>query len=79
MLTSGTAPVVAHLAFWALLGTGLALGEVGRKAAATLLVLWCAGFWASAYVPYGPELFPSVVALIDVGLVLLVFKGDLRV
>jgi hypothetical protein len=79
MLTSGTAPWIAHLVFWGLLGTGVALGEIRRMTAVMLLVLWGAGLWGAPLLPYGAALFPSVVALIDVALVLLVFKGDVRV
>jgi hypothetical protein len=79
MLTSATAAWVAHAAFWALLIGGFALGELGWKPAGAILALWCAGLWGSALVPYGPALFPSFVAVVDVALVFLVFKGDLRV
>ena len=78
MLTSGIATWIAHLAFWALLAAGVVMGEIRRTLSVTLLVLWGAGLWGSAYIPYGTALFPSFVALLDVALVLLVFKGDVR-
>ena len=79
MLTSATAAWVAHAIFWALLIGGVAFGELGKKTAAAFLLVWIAGRWGSSHVPYGPELFPSFVAVLAVALVLLVFKGDVRV
>ena len=79
MLTSATAAWVAHGVFWALLVGGVLFGALGRGPATAILVLWIAGWWGSSYIPYGPALFPSFVALLAVALVLLVFKGDLRI
>jgi len=79
MLTSATAAWVAHAIFWALLIGGVAFGELRKKAAAAILLAWIAGWWGSSHVPYGPALFPSFVAVLAVALVLLVFKGDVRV
>ena len=70
---------MAHAFFWVLLIGGVGSGELGKKTAAAILMLWIAGWLGSSYVPYGPVLFPSFVALLAVALVLLVFKGDLRV
>jgi hypothetical protein len=79
MLTSATAAWVAHAIFWALLIGGVWSGELGKKTAAAILMIWIAGWLGSSHVPYGPAVFPSFVALLAVALVLLVFKGDLRV
>lgn len=37
------------------------------------------GFVARSYVPYGNLFFPPAVAVADIALVLLIFKGDLRI
>ena len=52
MGTPAIAAWIAHVAFWALLIAGVALGAA---------------------------LFSSFVAVLDVALVLLVFKGDIRI
>lgn len=54
---------------WSELETRLGLIFVG---------LWLAGWVASNYVPRGPWLFSPYVALLDIALVLMVFKGDIR-
>jgi hypothetical protein len=71
--------MIAHIAFWVLLIAGRALGELGTKSTATLVVLWLAGCWGLPYIHYGDALFMSLVAVVDVVLVLLVFKGDIRI
>ncbi len=69
---------IAHLAFWALLGIGVVSRDLGRKGAAVFVVLWLAGRFGLQYLPFGALVFPAVVALLDVVLVLVVFKGDVR-
>lgn len=71
--------MIAHIAFWVLLIAGWALGELGSKASAIMAVLWLAAFWGLPHVPYGAALFMPLVAVVDVVLVLLVFKGDIRI
>ena len=71
--------MIAHIAFWVLLIAGRALDELGTKSTATLIVLWLAGFWALPHIAYGDALFMSLVAVVDVVLVLLVFKRDIRI
>jgi len=41
-------------------------------------VLWAAGLFVQRLVPVGFLLFPSYVAILDIVLVLLVFKADVR-
>ena len=79
MDSTAIAGLIAHIAFWALLIAGLALSELGKRSIVTFLVLWFAGLWGRRYLPYGADLFfSSFVAVLDVALVLLVFKGDIR-
>jgi hypothetical protein len=67
---------IAHASFWILLL--LASGELGRRWAATFVFLWLIGYAGSSWLPQGSILLMSYVALLDVALVLLIFKGDLR-
>ncbi len=67
---------IAHIAFWAILIAGVAFGELGKRLAATFLVLWLAGLCGLSYIPYGAAFFSAFVAVLDVALVLVVFKGD---
>jgi hypothetical protein len=50
-------------------------GELGRKGVTIALVLWLAGFAGSRFAASG-MLFTSYVAVLDIGLVFAVFKGD---
>lgn len=67
---------IAHVAFWCLLVWGLMTGELGRRGAVIAVVLWLAGYIGLSFVPIG--LFPSFVAVLDIGLVFVIFKGDVR-
>jgi hypothetical protein len=70
---------IAHAAFWCLMAVGWAFGEVQMKGTTFFLALWFAGFVGLPYLPYGAAMFPSFVAILDVALVLVVFKADVRI
>ena len=76
----GIAALTAQVAFWGLLLYGWALGELNLKRIAIILLLWLAGRVGLAYVPYKPAfaMFSSFVAVLDIGLVFMIFKGDVR-
>jgi hypothetical protein len=42
------------------------------------VLLWLSGLYGLPYVLYGPSLVSSFVALLDVALVFMIFKGDVR-
>lgn len=66
---------IAVWGFWALLITGWWLGELAPKGIAIFTALWIAGFVAAGFVLNG-LLFLPYVALLDIVLVLMIFKGD---
>jgi hypothetical protein len=68
--------LLAHVAFWVLLLFGAA--EMGLRRVVVFVVLWGIGYLASRWFMIGALLFTSYVAVLDVGLVLFVFKGDVR-
>jgi hypothetical protein len=71
--------VVAHVAFWVLLGLGLAYGEFGTRGAAAMIGLWIAGFLGLPRIAWWTaSLVTSWVAVLDIVLVFTVFKGDVR-
>jgi hypothetical protein len=74
------AAYIAHWAFWLLLVYGFAVGELSVKRVALFLMLWIVGRFALAYIPWVPalELFSSYVATLDIALVFVIFKGDVR-
>ena len=66
---------VAVCGFWVLLGAGWYLGELHLKGIVTFVALWIAGLFLSRLVLNG-TLFLPYVAVLDIVLVLAVFKGD---
>jgi hypothetical protein len=69
--------LIAHAAFWVLLGRGYFSDEMSMRACAIALALWAVGLFALPHVPYAPP-FGTYIAIIDIGLVFLIFKGDVR-
>ena len=73
------AAFIAHVTFWVLMVWGWAVDELSVRSRAMFLALWIAGYVALPYVPYGDGLFPPYVAILDVILVLMIFKSDVRI
>ena len=71
---------IAEAAFWCLLVYGLATGELNLKRIAIFLLTWLAGRIGLPYVSYEPvrAMFSSFVAALDIALVFMIFKGDVR-
>lgn len=76
-VVAGIAARITHIAFWVLIVVGW--DDLRRTGAAVFLLLWLAGFVGRQFVPLGPLLFAPYVAILAVGLVFTVFKGDIRV
>ena len=77
MGSAAIAALIAHFAFWFLLAYGWFWGEIKGRRLATFLTLWVGGLLGLPHL--GTALFPSYVALLDIALVLVVVKGDLRI
>jgi hypothetical protein len=71
---------IAHLVFWALLVYGFVVRELHRKWLVVFLLLWLGGLVGLPYAPYEPAraMFSSFVAVLDIALVFMIFKGDVR-
>ena len=71
---------IAHLGFWTLLVYGAGVGELTPRRVAAFFLVWLAGLFGLPYVPYEPAhaMFSSFVAVLDIALVFVIFKGDLR-
>jgi hypothetical protein len=74
----GVGVLIVRWGFWFLLVYGLAWGELRPKGIAIFVGVWLAGFVGLPYVAIGDALFTALVAMLDVVLVLLVVKRDLR-
>ena len=71
--------MVAHAAFWVLLIIGSASGTLKNLWAAVFVLLWGTGYIVLPRIAWwtGP-LVTSWVAILDIALVFIVFKGDVR-
>jgi len=72
---------VAHAAFWILLLYGSVTGELTGGRIVLFVLLWIAGLISLPHAPYAPAraMFSSYVAILDIGLVFVIFKGDVRI
>jgi hypothetical protein len=77
-MSAGIAALIAHVAFWVLLAFGWFWEDVGRVGLTILLLLWLAGWFGLPLVPYGDGLLTSYVAVLDIVLVFIVFKSDVK-
>ena len=67
------------MTFWAVLFVGVYYGDLNRWLAAALVALWAIGYFVLPNLATaGGFLVTPYVAVLDVALVLLVFKSDIR-
>ena len=77
MGSPAVAAFVGFWSFWILLPYGYAVGELSPKQIAAFLLLWIGGRIGLGYLaPAG--LFLPYVAILDIALVFVIFKGDVR-
>ena len=69
---------IAHVAFWVLIAVGWMSDDLSTRATMTVLALWLIAYISLPLLPYGAALFPSFVAVLDIGLVFTIFKGDVH-
>jgi hypothetical protein len=73
------AAVVAQLAFWVLLVLGIVNGVLKKLGAAIFVLLWVAGHIGLSRIAWwSGALVTSWVAVLDIALVFIVFKGDVK-
>ena len=77
-MSAGIAALIAHVGFWVLLAYGWFWDEIGWRTLTVLLLLWVGGMFGLRLIPYGEGMFSSFVALLDIALVFIIFKGDVR-
>lgn len=77
-MSSGIAALIAHAGFWTLLAYGWFWEEIRLTGLAVFLLLWTLGWSALPWFTYGDGMFVSYVAILDIALVFMIFKGDVR-
>jgi hypothetical protein len=70
---------VAKLAFIALLMGGIVSGELRPRAIAAFATLGALVWLGLPSIPRGADFVTSALAIIDIALVLSVYKGDIRI
>jgi hypothetical protein len=75
----GVAAWIARLAFPALLVGGWLSGELGPKTTMIFALLGVAVWFGLPQLPGGENFVTSALAVIDIVLVLAVFRGDVRI
>jgi len=80
MGSPAVAAMIAHGAFWGLTTFGLLTGTLPTRRAIAILALWVAGAAGLPHASYVPAraMFSSYVAVLDIALVFIIFKGDVR-
>lgn len=78
MGSAGIGALIGHVAFWVLLVVGVATGELKPRHAVVFVGLWLIGRVGLPYLPSGDLLFTSYIAVVDIVLVLIVFRGDVH-
>jgi hypothetical protein len=71
------AAFIAQAAFWVLLAGGLVFGGLRVRSAVIFAVLYFAGRYGLSSL-FAYDLSTSYVAVLDIALVLAIFKGDVR-
>jgi hypothetical protein len=70
--------LIPKLAFVGLLIAAVVSREAGRTGVAVFLALGAAAWFGLPYLPRGSDFVTPALAIIDVVLVLIVFRGDVR-
>jgi hypothetical protein len=80
MGSPAVAAMIAHFAFWGLTAFGLVTGALSARRAIAVLLLWVVGAAGLPYASYAPAraMFSSYIAVLDIALVFMIFKGDVR-
>lgn len=78
-MSAGIAAAIARWGFWFLLAYGWAWGELTPRRISLFAVVWLLGWLGFPLLTYGDALFTAFVALLDVVLVLMIFKGDVKI
>jgi hypothetical protein len=77
-MSAGLGALIAHTFFWVLLGYGVFWEDLSRRSVLVFLLLWAVGYAGFSLIPVISGAFFSWVALLDVALVFIMFKGDVR-
>ena len=66
------------MTFWVLMAYGWFWDELGPMGLGVLVSLWLAGRFGLPFIPSGEAMFASYMSILDIALVFMIFKGDVR-
>jgi hypothetical protein len=70
---------IAQVAFWVLLVLGIAYDALSKRATVIFVALWLAGYLSLPRIAWWTGAFVTAwVAVLDIVLVFVVFRGDVR-
>jgi hypothetical protein len=69
---------IGHIVFWILVVWGWATESLSARGTVCVALLWIVPFFCLDYMPWAAGFFSPYVAVIDIVLVLVFFKGDVR-
>ena len=70
---------IAHIVFWSVIGIGVVSNELTARGAVVFMGFWTTGFLGLPRLgPFGGLFVTPYVAMLDVVLAFVVFKGDVR-
>ena len=79
MLGLGIGSLIARWGFWPLLVYGWWSAELPTRRAIVFVILWILAAVGFSSVPVGAWAFTTIVAMLDIALVLLIFKRDIKI
>ena len=71
--------LLPHVVFWAVLVAGWYMAELSNRQIGICLAVWFVAIIVVPMWPYGAYWMTAIVAIMDVVLILKVFKGDIRI
>jgi hypothetical protein len=78
MGSAAAAAWIGHVVFWILVVWGWATESLSGRGAIVAALLWIMPFFALDYAPRVAGFFSPYVAVLDIVLVFLLFRGDVR-
>lgn len=71
--------LLPHVVFFALLVAGWWLGELSNRRIGTFFGIWLAVILVTAWLPYGGLWMTAIIAIMDIVLILMIFKRDIPI
>ena len=65
--------------FWVLLAHGWWIAELSRRRVAIFVILWVVGLVGFPYLAFGRSAFTAWIAVLDIALILMIFKRDFKI